>query len=28
LPRLPAADATGPLPDGRFLLPETVNIDE
>jgi hypothetical protein len=27
LPRLPAADATGPLPDGRFLLPDKLQIE-
>ncbi|MBP6787194.1 MAG: hypothetical protein KA170_06370, partial [Candidatus Promineofilum sp.] len=27
LPRLPAADAGGPLPDGRFLLPESVVVE-
>ena len=27
LPRLPAADANGPLPDGRFLLPDGVSIE-
>ena len=27
LPRLSAADASGPLPDGRFLLPDAIVVE-